>query len=1147
MAVSQGFLQDAARLRAQGVGWAELPPDALAFVLARLDPAERTVVVVDEPDAAERLARALRFFADEPGRVETFPADDVRPYDGFSPSPDVVAQRTRTLHRWGRGDPLIVVAPVRALLQRVPTAAVRAAGTLTLEVGARLDRDELVAELTTTGYLAAARAEHPGTFAVRGDVVDVWSAGLPAPRRIDFFDDEIEEIRRLDPRTLRATGRAARATVLPAREERVDDEAVARFAAELGRLAAAQGRGLTLRRRLVEELRAGIRFSAVEDHLPALVPTTAPLDLLEGGRSVVVQPRAVLASARDTLDTVARRWRELDGDERPLVPPDERFLPLDHVERWIRDAHPVFDLSGSEASRPLGAEPVEGLAVRGTDLGPTVSRLRKLADAEARIALVAPSTRRAELLHDLLDGHGVVLVGRAAIEDLRPGEISVLVGDLPRGFLAPRSGWAFVPTHALFGAQDAATRRRAHDLFEAAVGAVTDLKSGDLVVHRLHGIGRYDRLDRLDVDGAQQDFVRILYRGDDVLYVPVTSLDQLSAYTASRHGVEVRLDRLGGQTWAARKDKVRDSLLSAAQELLAVQARRELAERPAHPPPGELYQQLVARFPHTETPDQARAILDVQEDLSSDAPMDRLLCGDVGFGKTEVALRAAMRVIEGGQQVAVLCPTTVLAFQHHLKLTDRFADLPVRVAMLSRFTPAAEERRVLEGLRTGEIDLVVGTHTLLGRSVRFARLGLVVVDEEHRFGVRQKERFKKLRASVDLLSMSATPIPRTLQQAVSGLRTMSVMATPPGDRLEVRTSVARMTQARISDAIRLELERKGQVFFVHNRVESIERVAERLRGWVPEARIEVAHGQMPAERIERLLVDFMEHRCDVLVCTAIVESGVDLPNVNTMIIDRADQFGLAQLYQLRGRVGRSSVRGSCLLLAPEELARDARRRLQVLVENTRLGSGFAVAAADLELRGGGNLLGEDQSGNIDAVGYQVWVELLEEAVDHARGAQERDHLEPEVEIGVPAFLPESLVPDMTERLAWYRRLSGALRPDETEPILDELQHERGPLPVEVHNLAGKIEIAAWCRRVGLARVGWLKVRALLELHPRSALGPAALEQIVAEHPRRMSLERTPDGAPVLAVRFTPSEAERPFVFLRWVLARLARELPAAGR
>jgi transcription-repair coupling factor (superfamily II helicase) len=747
---------------------------------------------------------------------------------------------------------------------------------------------------------------------------------------------------------------------------------------------------------------------------------------------------------------------------------------------------------------------------------------------------------RAERLLEMLAPHGLAPEHVSGPEEMERGKISLLTGDLPRGFVASAAGWAFVPVQALFGARHRAAER-AHVLFESGVSSLGQLKVGDPVVHRVHGVGSYRGLVRLEVlAGIEQDFVKLAYRDDDVLFLPVTALEQLSRYTPASSGAEVVLDRLGGQSWARRKGKVRDHLLSMAQDLLRLHGRREVATRRPYAPPGRRSLAFEARFPHEETPDQAVAIAAVHEDLSRPYPMDRLVCGDVGFGKTEVALRAAMRVVENGRQVAVLCPTTVLAHQHNRSFRARFADDPeLRVGMLSRFTSPPDTRRLLEELAAGTVHVVVGTTALLGRQVRYHDLGLVVVDEEHRFGVKQKERLKRMRTEVDILALSATPIPRTLQMALSGIREMSLIATPPPDRLAVRTSLGRFGEVRVRDAILTELERGGQVYVVHNRIESLGKITEQVTTWVPEARVASAHGQMEAQALESVLVDFVERKCDVLVSTAIVESGVDLPNVNTMIVDRADLFGVAQLYQLRGRVGRGDRRATCLLCVPEDIAADARKRLRVIVENQSLGSGFHVAAADLELRGGGNLLGAAQSGNIDQVGYETWLELLEEAVHAARGDLERERIDPIIEMPVPAFLPDILVKDPQERLSWYRRISSARSEREVERTLEELESEHGELPEPARNLGDLAITRLACRELGVVRCTWLKVRVLLELHASSPLGAGRTGAAAKRHPKRFEMEQ--DHARTVAVRFTPEEARTPFRFLKWVFAQLRRD------
>lgn len=1108
--------------------------------MARHGPADRWLVVVDDEDRAEQVARSIRFFHPDPKVVSRFPADDGRPYDGFSPERSRVQSRLRTLQRVDVGGPCVVIACARSLLQRVPDASSRGAGTRVLAPGDVVERDDLVRWLSDAGYLSAPAAEMSGSFAVRGDVVDIWPSGAHRAVRLDFFDDEIESVRSLDAETGRPSGSLSRVLLLPAREERIDGPALERLTARLEGAVREQQRGLRLRRRVLEDLRQGVHFSALPDWLPGLVDTVVPAEHFAGLRTLVYEPGDVLAAGNDLNRMARQRWAALDDEERPLIRPEERFGALDTLQALVDRGRGVWAVTADGAAQ-FDVKNADAFGVKGRELGPTASKIVKLLDADVRFGIAVDNEDRADALEQLLMLHGLNLVRAGDPLALERGRLSVLVGDLPRGFVSRTSRWAFVSSHVLFGGHGRAHRERLeriHALFESEVTDLSQLKLGDHVVHKLHGVGLYRGIRRVAVGETRQDFIALEYRGGDNLMLPATKLAQLSRYTPANSNANVKLDRLGGQTWIRRKGKVRDKLLKMAQDLLKLYAKRELATREPPAPPGSLYEQLVARFEHDETPDQLTAIHAVNEDLDRPWPMDRLLCGDVGFGKTEVALRAAGRLVESGRQVAVLVPTTVLAYQHFNTWSERFAELGVTVRMLSRFVTAAEEKATLAGLKSGEVDIVIGTTKLLSASVRYARLGMVVIDEEHRFGVRQKDRLKKLRSAVDVLSMSATPIPRTLQQAMGGIREMSVMATPPTDRLAVATSIARLSEARVRDALLTELERGGQAFVIHNRVETIRRFADRLGRWVPEARFDVAHGQMDDADLEEVLVRFINREIDVLVCTAIVETGVDLPNVNTMLIHRADLFGLAQLYQLRGRVGRSSVRARCLLLTPEEVTPEARKRLQVLVDNTELGAGFKVASADLELRGGGNLLGSAQSGQIDQVGYDVWVELLEDAVQEARGMVARERIDPEIVVPVDGFIPEQLVDDMHARLGWYKRLSSAESVQQVEDVLDDLELEVGDLPVEVRNLAGLHQSKILARKLGIQRVRWLRVRVDLELHATSDLTGEHIDAVITRHPRRFSRR---DAENVhLDVRFTPSESEQPYRYLLWVFTQLDR-------
>jgi transcription-repair coupling factor (superfamily II helicase) len=704
---------------------------------------------------------------------------------------------------------------------------------------------------------------------------------------------------------------------------------------------------------------------------------------------------------------------------------------------------------------------------------------------------------------------------------------------------------ALITADEIFGAKKK-PRRLPKGLREVALGHAAQLGAGQLVVHALHGVGRFECLKRMAPDGVQQEFAEVHYRGGDKLFLPVTRLDQLALYRTVGD-VKPRLDKLGGDSWITRKSKVRERLLKMAHLLLAQHAERQVQVGHAHVGLPPEYHQFVETFPYTETPDQEAAIIEVLDDLAEPTPMDRLVVGDVGFGKTEVAMRAAWRVTLSGQQVAILCPTTVLAFQHVETFRARFGGLAVRVELLSGFRPAAERKKIRADLAKGAVDIVIGTTSLLGQDLRFRHLGLVVVDEEHRFGVQQKHKIKQLRNSqathpVDYLAMSATPIPRTLHMALSGLRKVSLITTPPPDRRGVQTRVARFCVDLIRDEIRTELKRGGQVFFVHNRVQTIESVARMVREQVPEATVLVAHGQMDKRHLEQVIVDFIQRKAHVLVCTTIIESGVDIPTVNSMIVNRADRMGMAQLYQLRGRVGRSHVRARCTLLVPEDetMTRKALLRLGALQEHSDVGSGFAIATRDMEVRGTGTLLGEAQHGHIQAIGLDAYVEILEEAIAAAKGHIAAERLDPEIDVPVPCLLPEEWIPALDERMTAYRRLALCRTTDAVRLVLSDWEDLYGEAPPSVLNLGWAAEAKVRCQGLGISHIRWKKVRVSLDFAATTAVSPERIVELVTQQSERFSLQTVPStNQQRLTVRFTPEEGEWPFRFLHWVFQQLA--------
>lgn len=1137
------FLAEAADHLRRGGSVSGLPVGAQAWVLDRAL-AGPAWIVTATPEEAELLARITRFHARGRGGppVLHFAADDLPPFSGVSPHPVQVRERWSVLDALRRGTCARVVLSVAALQTRILQPDALATATRVLRPGHRIPRSDLLPSLADLGYLTVPAVEDPGTYAVRGGLVDLWPTGTTDPVRLDFVGDELEAIRAFDPTTRRGRGLLDEVRILPAREWVNRADLPGRFLAATQAHVGSDPASTALRRRVVEVLKAHLSLSGIEDWLPALDDLATPLAYAPQAPVVVVDPDRVRQEAQAFHASALRRFQDLGPDERPLVDPTARFVPPDEVARLLETAPRILPLALGGALDVTGLDNA-ALRVGTGDLAPLVARLRAWLEQGWRVVLAASGPADAERLQALLEAHHLRPRPQAEpdTDRLRPGSLTLWTGDLPRGFQAPEDQLVVLPTGEIFVERQAAPAGGgAKALRRAATIGFGSLKERDLVVHAAHGIGEYLGMSRIALGEVQTDFLKLGYRGGDILYVPVHKLDLLSRYRSATEGARPILDRLGGQTWKNRKARVRDLMVRTAHELLEIHARREVAERPPMPPPGRIYRRFEANFPFEETTDQAQAVREVMVDLDGTRPMDRVIVGDVGFGKTEVAMRAAARFLEIGRQVAVLCPTTVLAFQHHETWRERFAGTGARIGMLSRLTDAREARTLLREVKEGRIDLLIGTTRILSPHLRFADLGLVVVDEEHRFGVRQKEQLKKLRAEVDILSLSATPIPRTLHLALSGLRAFSAISTPPSDRLAIRTRIARFEADVIREEIVRELQRGGQVFFVHNRVSSIQSMARFVARLVPEARVEVTHGQMEPEVLEEALVRFVRKQADVLVTTSIIESGVDLPNVNCIIIHRADRFGLAQLYQIRGRVGRSFRRGRCILLVPDEggLSRVAVRRLRVLQEHQELGAGFAVASADLEQRGPGAVLGENQHGHVDAVGLDTYVELLQEALAEARGILHRKALDPDVEVPVPAYVPESYVAGVAERLEEYRLLSLQETPARVRACLDAMEERLGSLPPEVLNLGWLLELRLRCRELGVARLAWLRVRAELRLAEQSLLSPERLAALVKKAPDRLAC---PEPG-VLHARFTPQEAEHPFRFLHWMLRLLEADV-----
>ncbi len=1074
--------------RADVVAVPEAARPIFAAAVHRLAGVRPVLVAVPTVAEAERIAGDLipMLGADQ---VELFPAWETLPFERVSPALETMGRRLRVMWRLREGGeiaPAVVVAPVRALVQRLGPH-VEAIEPVRLRAGDSLDRDELVERLVLMGYRREYQVEGRGEVAVRGSIVDVFPATAEHPVRIDQWGDEVERLSQFAVTDQRSTHVIDDVTIFPCRELLPTEEVRER----------AQGLLTTAPwgREQWERLAEGQIFDGMESWLPWLSADDHLLpDLLPAGaRVLLVEPRRMRDRAQDLLDeelslaqTLAGTWGAEDTEFPQLSLPFERLLARTRVATTSVLAAPESpDTPQLSAS---AFDPVVG------DVEALAERIRQLVRHQHRVVLAAEGEGSARRLADVLAGEGIDVLVNGPIQ---PGVVTVVVAPLERGVVISSAHLALVAEGDLTG------RRRVHRTARGARKSVDyydDLKPGDFVVHQVHGVGRYEGMVARAIGGVERDYLLIAYRSGDKLYVPTDQVGTVRRYTG---GDSPSLSRMGGTDWSKTRAKVQSAVREIAAELVILYRTRLATPGFAFSPDTPWQRELEDAFPYEETPDQLKAIEDVKADMEATLPMDRLICGDVGFGKTEVALRATFKAVQDGKQVAILGPTTLLANQHGQTFRERFAGYPVRVEVLSRFLTTAEQNAVVKGLKSGEVDVVVGTHRLLSQDIEFKNLGLLVIDEEQRFGVTHKEKIKHLRAHVDVLTLTATPIPRTLELSLTGIRDLSLVQTPPEARQPILTYVGEYDDRAVSEAIRRELLREGQVFYVHNRVQDIEHVAEQVRHLVPEARIAIAHGQMDEGQLERVVLDFADREYDVLVCTTIIESGLDMPTVNTMVVDRADLLGLAQLYQLRGRVGRRGQRAYAYLLHPADraLSEEAYERLKAIGEFTDLGSGFKLAMRDLEIRGAGNLLGGAQSGHIAAVGFDLYCELVTEAVGELKGEKSVEPFEVVLDLPLDAHLPRSYISRDDVRMEAYRRLAAVEAPTDVEDVRTEWLDRYGPIPPPAEALLGAARLRAECVRAratsisvqkGIARIDGLvllesrKVR-LKRLYPKAVV------------------------------------------------------------
>ncbi len=1092
---------------------------AEAYLLSQLPLAELQVIVCGELEEARRLVDELKFFSSRPAAIALLPHWELHPYDPLTPHPELEAIRLATLAALSRGHVRMLVIPVRALMQKVIPRQVLDHVSLELQADEEYERPQLLDNLTQLGYQPVPLVEERGSFAVRGDIIDLFPADASQPVRLDFYGDFVEKIRPFDPQTQRS-GKETLDSVrlIPSKEMILHGSFLETLGQKLKQRCDELAIPRTEREAIMTELREGILSPGRAFLLPFNYPRLDPVEnYLDQYRLILIDPPAI----EQEIDLFHREVR--DGEKRMLdqaaphavrqelyLDPDELTPLLQRHNRIELSRLQVIQFDDERQCYHFNCQGNGQLRVKPDadhdGLEPLLERLTTT--RKEKTLLVCHQQTQAERLQELLAGHQINLTVESAIEltDLAKESLKLTIGELTRGFYLPDEKLNVISEEEIFGRRSHRRKKTGAQRARQLMTSLAELKNGDYIVHTDHGIGRYLGLTHLKTGSIEGDFLNLEYAGNDKLYLPIERIEKVQKYIGGE-GYSPKLDKMGGQGWEKARLKARAAVEELARQLLELYAKRELRQGFAYSPPDQLFREFEATFPYEETVDQLQAIDDVLADMQSAKPMDRLVCGDVGYGKTEVALRAAVKAVLDGKQVAVLVPTTVLANQHWESFRQRLDDFPIRVAMISRFRSPVENKKTLEAAAAGKVDIVIGTHRLLQRDVRFKDLGLLVVDEEQRFGVSHKEKLKQLRAEVDILTLTATPIPRTLHMSMTGMRDLSVIETAPVDRLAIRTYVSRFDDELVRQAILRELRRGGQVYFVHNRVQTIDAMAEQLHQLVPEATISVGHGQMGEKELEQVMLDFIAGKSNLLVASTIIENGLDIPRANTIIINRADRFGLSQLYQLRGRVGRSDRRAYAYLLIPGEaaLTRDARERLRILQELTELGAGFRIASHDLELRGAGDLLGGKQSGPIAAIGFELYTELLEETIDRLRGKEREERVDPEIRLGLSAFFPEKYLPDPNQRLQFYQRMAAAESDEELFDLVEELRDRYGEPPQAGETLIATMRLRILLKKLCVELLEYDGKRLSLLFHSSTKVSPDLIRQLITDQPEKYRL------------------------------------------
>ncbi|MDM8556211.1 transcription-repair coupling factor [Desulfococcaceae bacterium HSG7] len=1075
-----------------------------------------TVITATSKDA-ERFKENLEFFLPSGASpVCVFPPYNILPFKQLAYHSETAARRIRILHQLTEDvRPPILVTSISAFVQKMAPKKIMQQYSELIMAGEETDRDQLIRKLVEGGYTRAAIVEEPGDYCVRGGILDVFSPLYKHPLRIEFFGDLVESLRFFSVTTQRKKGDFQEAVIVPAREAILKRNNLEHFIRRVKKQAAELDLSGDKVREIIERIKKEGLFQGIEGLISLLYDK---LDILsdylpDNTLLVLSEPRNIANTADKEWEQATKNFITARNDGRLCVPPQDLYLKWSQAQKMLNSLRPLSfhalavssgDPAMFEDSFDFNVQDNTALSTRAHNyrenqelFKPLVKKIREYQENRFTVCLACGTKSRADSLKSMLTPYGLSMrisngFGELNLNRiLNPDVVYICTGQVSSGFVWPLESLAIITEEEIFGVRRKRRKtvsRRVH----TELITFGDMRTGDLVVHAEHGIGQYGGLTKLTLTGAAHDFLLISYRNNDKLYLPVDRISMVSKYMGV-DGVAPVLDKMGGKSWERIKKRVKESVAQIANDLLKLYAKRRINKGWRFSPPDRNYSEFEHGFPYEETADQQKAINDVLNDMEKSTPMDRLICGDVGYGKTEVALRAAFKAVNDNKQAAMLVPTTVLAEQHYATFAERFERYPVKVACLNRFRTLKEQREILKCLKNGTTDIVIGTHRLIQKDVVFNDLGLLVLDEEQRFGVTHKEKLKKFKSTVDVLALTATPIPRTLHMSLVGVRDISIISTPPEQRQAIITYISEFDDAIIASAVRKELKRKGQIFFIHNNIRTIWAIAERLQKLVPEVRLDVAHGRLSEKELEKVMMRFIHKEIDMLVCTTIVESGLDIPNANTILINRADRFGLAQMYQLRGRVGRAEEQAYAYLFIPHEsiLTRDAQKRLKVLMEYSDLGSGFQIAMSDLKIRGGGSILGASQSGHIAAVGYDMFLKLMENAVAELKGEPIQEDLEPEINVFMACLLPETYIPDIDQRLTAYRRLARMKTLDKIAEFKSELQDRFGPLPVEASNLLMKIMLKVLAIRAGVKRLdlteGWL-VLSFSEAHQKNPLG-----------------------------------------------------------